>query len=60
MVAEVMNSLFQVFWVQWFEVVDNEEAVLANQFTIKVDFASAVFRGLDHHEIPVDRTGVSV
>ena len=56
----LLPCLFEIFRIQVFEFVDNEQAILANQYIIKPNFAATVFRTLNHNQIPVNRRLVAV
>src|SRR5690606_673633 len=50
----------QVFRVERLEFGHDEPAVLADQTVVEPDFAAAVLRPLDQHQIPVDGRAVAV
>ena len=52
--------LFQILRIQALKLVDDEQTILANQYIIKPNFAAAVFRTLNHNQIPVNRRLVAV
>lgn len=53
-------ALHEVFRIEPFERFGDENAVLADQFTVEIDFAAAHFFGLDQHQIPVDGGFVAI
>ena len=58
--APQCTFLFQILRVQALQLVNHKKAVFANQDIVEPDFAAAVFRTLNHHQIPVNRRLVAV
>ena len=50
----------QLVGIQALEFVDHEQAVFTDKLVVEPDFAAAVFRPLNQHQIPVDGALVSV
>ncbi len=54
------SELEQVIGIESFQLVRNEQTILADQHVVEVDLAAAPFRSLDQHQIPVDARAIAV
>ena len=49
-----IKELLKIFRVQSLKFGQNEAAVLSDENVVEIDLSAAVFRSLDHDEIPVN------